>query len=74
MAWGTGGLRAARELNDAIHTGTCFRREGGVKKVALAMDAAFDRAGDEKFFGLREFGVAEGSDDALAFLGATNES
>jgi hypothetical protein len=30
------------------------------------MDAAFDRAGDERFFGLREFGVAEGSDDALA--------
>jgi hypothetical protein len=29
------------------------------------MDTALDRAGDERFFGLREFGVAEGSDDAL---------
>jgi hypothetical protein len=29
------------------------------------MDTAFDRACDERFFGLREFGVAEGSDDAL---------
>jgi hypothetical protein len=29
------------------------------------MDTAFDRACDERFFGLWEFGVAEGSDDAL---------
>jgi hypothetical protein len=36
------------------------------QKVAFAMDASLDRAGDERFFGLWEFGVAEGSDDALA--------
>jgi hypothetical protein len=29
------------------------------------MDTALDRAGDERFFGLREFGVAEGGDDSL---------
>ena len=39
--------------------------ERGVKEIAFAMDTALDRAGDERFFGLREFGVAEGSDDAL---------
>ena len=59
-------LRAACELNDTIHPGTCFRGKRGVKKVAFAMDASLDRAGDERFFGLWEFGVAEGSDDALA--------
>ena len=61
-----GGLRAACELNDAIDPGGCFRGERGVKEIAFAMDAALNRAGDERFFGLREFGVAEGSDDALA--------
>jgi hypothetical protein len=29
------------------------------------MDTAFDHAGNERFFGLRKFGVAEGNDDAL---------
>ncbi len=41
-------------------------RERGVKEIAFAMDTVLDRAGDERLFGLREFGVAEGSDDALA--------
>jgi hypothetical protein len=59
-------LRAACELNDAIDPGGCFRGERGVKEIAFAMDTALDRAGDGGFFGLWEFGVAEGSDDALA--------
>ena len=29
------------------------------------MDAALDRAGDQTFFGLCEFGIAEGNDDTL---------
>jgi hypothetical protein len=58
-------LRASCELDDAIDPCGCFRGERGVKKIAFAMDTAFDRACDERFLGLREFGVAEGSDDAL---------
>ena len=29
------------------------------------MGAALNRAGDERFFGLWEFGIAKGNDDAL---------
>jgi hypothetical protein len=57
---------AACELDDAIHLKTRFRGERGVKEIALAMDTALVGAGDERFFGLWEFGVAEGSDDVLA--------
>jgi len=35
------------------------------KKSPPSMDAALDRAGDERFFGLREFGIAEGNDNSL---------
>jgi hypothetical protein len=40
--------------------------EGGVKEIALAMDAALDRAGNESFFGLWDSGIAKGGDDLLA--------
>jgi hypothetical protein len=56
--------RAAGELNDAIRSGGCFRGKRGVIPPT-AMDAALDRAGDERFFGLRKFGIAEGNDDTL---------
>jgi hypothetical protein len=61
-----GGLGAVGEANDAIDPVAGFRGEGGVEKVALAMDAAFDGEGDERFFSLRDGGIAQGGDDLLA--------
>jgi hypothetical protein len=53
-------------LGNAIHPSACFLGEGGVKEIALTMDAALDRAGNESFFGLWDSGIAKGSDDLLA--------
>ena len=61
-----GSLRSACELDNAIHPSACFLGEGGVKEIALAMDAALDRAGNESFFGLWDSGIAKGGDDLLA--------
>ena len=63
--------RAGRILqnpfNDAVHPDACLLGERGVKKSALAMDAALVLGGDERFFGRWEFGIAEGNDDALTW-------
>lgn len=63
---GLGGLGAARELDNAIHPSACFLGEGGIKEIALAMDAALDRAGNESLFGFWDSGIAKGRDELLA--------
>jgi hypothetical protein len=61
-----GSLRSACELDNAIHPSACFLGEGGVEEIALAMNAALDRAGNDSFFGLWDSGIAKGGDDLLA--------